>query len=76
MTSFFNDIGFILAKCGVTLRSTQEVIDESPTGRFMLNIALSVTNWITILNQRLLKMIWYYLLAMAGECRKRQSDLN
>ena len=42
MTSFFNDIGFILAKCGVTLRSTQEVIDESPTGRFMLNIALSV----------------------------------
>ena len=40
--SFFNDIGFILAKCGVTLRSTQEVIDESPTGRFMLNIALSV----------------------------------
>ena len=42
MPSFFNDIGFILAKCGVTLRSTQEVIDESPTGRFMLNIALSV----------------------------------
>ena len=42
MTSFFNDIGFVLAKCGVTLRSTQEVIDESPTGRFMLNIALSV----------------------------------
>ena len=42
MTSFLNDIGFILAKCGVTLRSTQEVIDESPTGRFMLNIALSV----------------------------------
>lgn len=42
MTSFFNDIGFIMAKCGVTLRSTQEVIDESPTGRFMLNIALSV----------------------------------
>lgn len=42
MTSFFNDIGFILAKCGVTLRSTQEVIDESPTGRFTLNIALSV----------------------------------
>ncbi len=42
MTSFFNDIGFILAKCGVTLRSTQEVIDESPTVRFMLNIALSV----------------------------------
>ena len=42
MTSFFNDIGFILAKCGVTLRSTQEAINESPTGRFMLNIALSV----------------------------------
>lgn len=42
MTSFLNDIGLILAKCGVTLRSTQEVIDESPTGRFMLNIALSV----------------------------------
>ena len=42
MTSFFNDIGFIMARCGVTLRSTQEVIDESPTGRFMLNIALSV----------------------------------
>ena len=42
MTSFFNDIGFILVKCGVTLRSTQEVIDESPTGHFMLNIALSV----------------------------------
>ena len=42
MTSFLNDIGFILAKCGVTLRSPQEVIDESPTGRFMLNIALSV----------------------------------
>ena len=37
-----NNNGFILAKCGVTLRSTQEVIDESPTGRFMLNIALSV----------------------------------
>lgn len=42
MTSFFNDIDSILAKCGVTLRSTQEVIDESPTGHFMLNIALSV----------------------------------
>ena len=41
-TSFCNDIGFIMAKCGVTLRSTQEVIDESPTGKFMLNIALSV----------------------------------
>ncbi len=42
MTSFFNDIDSILAKCGVTLRSTQEVIDELPTGHFMLNIALSV----------------------------------
>lgn len=41
-TSFFNDIGFIMAKCGVTLRSTQEILDESPTGKFMLNIALSV----------------------------------
>lgn len=31
-----------MAKCGVTLRSTQEILDESPTGKFMLNIALSV----------------------------------
>jgi hypothetical protein len=66
MTSFFNDIGFILAKCGVTLRSTQEVIDESPTGRFML------TNWITILNQRPLKMICRYSRVMADGCRKHR----
>ena len=42
IASFSNDIGIVMAKCGVTLRSTQEIIDESPTGRFMLNIALSV----------------------------------
>lgn len=36
MTSFFNDIGFILAKCGVALRSTQEVIDESLYAKYRL----------------------------------------
>ena len=42
ITSFSNDIGLIMAKCGVTLRSTQEMLDESPAGKFMLNIALSM----------------------------------
>lgn len=42
LASFSKDIGFRLAGYGVTLRSTQEVIDETPTGRFMLNIALSM----------------------------------
>ena len=42
LASFSKDIGYRMASCGVTLRSTQEVIDETPTGRFMLNIALSM----------------------------------
>lgn len=40
--SFCNEIGIIMAKYGTTLRSTQELIDESPAGRFMLNMALSM----------------------------------
>ncbi len=42
LESFSRDIGFVMAKYGVTLRSTQEVIDETPTGKFMLNIALAM----------------------------------
>lgn len=42
LASFSKDIGYRMASYGVTLRSIMEPIDETPTGRFMLNIALSM----------------------------------
>lgn len=42
LESFSRDIGFRLAGYGCTLRSTLEAIDDTPEGRLMLNIALSV----------------------------------
>ena len=42
ISSFYREIGVYLAADGVTLRSTQEQIDETPTGKMMLNIALTI----------------------------------
>lgn len=42
LESFSRDIGYRMAGCGVTLRSTLEAINDTPEGRLMLNIALSV----------------------------------
>ena len=42
LNSFMNDIGSRLSTYGITLRSTMEVIDETPQGKLMLNIALSI----------------------------------
>lgn len=40
--SFYRDIGYTLASRGVTLYSTQENIDETPQGKLMRNLALSI----------------------------------
>lgn len=42
LESFSREIGYRMASCGTTLRSTMEVIDETPVGRLMLNISLSI----------------------------------
>ena len=42
LNSFCKDIGDKMARCGVTLRSTQEVIDETPTGKLLLNLAIAI----------------------------------
>lgn len=42
LESFSREIGYRMAGCGTTLRSTMEVIDETPVGRLMLNISLSI----------------------------------
>ena len=42
LESFSRDIGYRLASCGCTLRSTLEAINDKPEGKLMLNIALSV----------------------------------
>ncbi len=41
MESFFGEIGQRMAKYGTTLRSTQEVINETPFGKCMLHMALT-----------------------------------
>lgn len=40
LISYAADIGLNLAKCGITLRSTLENIDETPQGKMMLGISL------------------------------------
>ena len=42
LESFSRDIGYRMASCGCTLRSTIEAISDKPEGKLMLNIALSV----------------------------------
>lgn len=42
LESYSRDIGYHLASEGVTLYSTQENIDDTPQGRLMKNIALSL----------------------------------
>lgn len=41
LESYSRDIGWQFAHNGVTLRSTMEPIDETPSGRLMLNISLA-----------------------------------
>ena len=41
ISSFYRDIGMVLAHDGITLRSTMEPIDETPMGKLMLNISLA-----------------------------------
>ncbi len=40
--SYMSDIGKELSAYGIVLRSTMENIDETPTGKLMLNIALAI----------------------------------
>ena len=40
--SYAAEIGTRLAHCGVTLRSTQEPVDETPIGKLMLSISLAI----------------------------------
>ena len=41
ISSFYKEIGSLLAHDGITLRSTMEPVDESPMGKLMLNISLA-----------------------------------
>jgi site-specific DNA recombinase len=42
MESYCSEIGIFIARDGTTLRSTKERIDETPLGRLLLNISLSI----------------------------------
>jgi site-specific DNA recombinase len=42
LESYSRDIGYRMAGLGITLRSTLEAIDETPTGKMMLNISLTI----------------------------------
>ena len=41
ISSYYREIGSMLAYDGITLRSTMEPIDETPMGKLMLNISLA-----------------------------------
>lgn len=55
LISYAADIGTRLASKGVTLRSTQEAIDDTPTGKLMQNIAMSMHQFDNDLKSRLVR---------------------